>query len=337
MCLHLIEAMEALNHVSLYVQVDEQTLPYLSPIIPPERLIIENRSVNSVIDMEFSIRRAIRELQPDLYHKPTGQLPILPIGCHSVWGVADLNYRYLKMGAMKQFYKQISYRLSAMKAQAIIAVSNSTRDQVVDALGARPEKVRTVYHGTTTFRAEPEPLPDLPRRFVITFGHHRHKNVVKVIEALAIARAHGIDEELVVVGSLDNREELEQVAATAQMTPFVHYAGHITAGQLRYAYENALCLVFLSRHEGFGLPVLEAMGAGCPVISSDAFALPEVVGDAAPIFDCDDSSGVAKEIQRLAEDADYRKSWIAKGHLHQQKFTWRQAAMETIDVYESLL
>lgn len=336
-CLRLIEALTDLHRIDLRVHVDQQTLPYLSQVVSPDHLVVEDRSVNSIGDMEFSIRRAIKQVQPDLYHKPTGQLPLLPIGCRSIWGVADLGYLHLAMGRLQRLYKRLSYRLSARRALRILTVSDSTRQQVIDALHVSPAKVQTVHHGTTAFSTEPEVVSGLPTRYVLTFAHQRHKNVEKVMEAVAVARAAGSDTAIVVVGSLDYRGVLEQVAQTHQITDRVVYTGHVSEGQLRYLYENAVCLAFLSRHEGFGLPVLEAMGAGCPVICSNAFALPEVAGDAAPVFDCDDHRGVAAEIQRMTDNDSYRQSWITKGFANANRFSWKRAAEETISVYEAAL
>lgn len=336
-CLRLITALEQLQQIDLHVHVDEQTLSYIAPVIPHDRLVLEDRSVNSVIDMELSIRRAVKRIRPDLYHKPIGQLPLLPIGCKSVWGVADLGYRHLPMGRIQRLYKQISYRVSARKAVRILTVSDSTNREVVEALNVPREKVQTIYPGTTSFECPVEVYPNLSPRFVITFAHQRHKNVEKVIEAVAAVRASGIELALIVVGSLDYRQDLDRVAAENKISEHVIYTGHVSDGQLRHLYENALCLAFLSRHEGFGLPVLEAMNAGCPVISSDAFALPEVVGDAAPIYDCDDHEGVASELRNFISDESYRESWIAKGHANAKKFTWQRAAEETVAVYRSEL
>lgn len=335
MCLKLIEAIEALELIDLYVHVDDQTIPYVSPVIPQERMIVENRTVDSILDMELSIRRAIKNLQPDLYHKPSGQLPILPLGCRTIWGVADLNYRHLKLGFARHFYKQVSYRLSARKAEQITAISDSTRNQIVDALKASPRKVKTIYLGTTGFEAKPEPMPNLPQSFLITFGHHEHKNVETVIRALA--RVNQQDLKLLVIGSLTNRIQLEEIAEENGLTNSVLFVGHITEGQLVHLYTHAVCLAFLSRHEGFGLPVLEAMGAGCPVVSSDAFALPEVCNDAAPMYDCDDVQGVADEIGRMSQDNAYRQAWIEKGLANTKQFTWERAAGEIIGVYKSAL
>lgn len=336
-CLRLITAIEQLQKIDLHIHVDEQTLPHISAVIPSERLVIEDRSVNSIIDMELSIRRAVKRIQPDLYHKPTGQLPFLPIGCKAIWGVADLSYRHLPMGQLQRLYKILSYRNSARKAVRIITVSDSTNREVVEALSAPKQKIQTIHHGTTSFHGNTEVYPGLPPCFVVTFAHQRHKNVEKVIEAVSKVRRSGMELGLVVVGSLNYRSDLERVAEDNELSEHITYTGHVSEGQLKFLYENALSLVFLSRHEGFGLPVLEAMNAGCPVISSDAFALPEVVGDAAPIFDCDDHEGVAAELQRFMADQAYRQSWVSKGYINTQKFTWHRAAEETLAVYESAL
>lgn len=336
MTLEMIRALEAEGRVELLVHVDQLTLPYFQDWIPTERLIVEPRIVHSIWDMERCIRKAVRKCRPDLFHKPTGQLPILPVGCRSVWGVADLNYLHLPMGRVKLLYKHLSYRMSARKAAHTIAISDSTREQIISVLKAPPARVTTIYLGTTEIQQPPEPIAGLPLDFVVTFGHHRHKNVKGSFEALARLPSD-CPTGLVVIGKVDNLTELKELAERLRIADRVSYVGHVSDGQLRYLYENARCLLFLSHHEGFGLPVLEAMRAECPVISSNAFSLPEVIGDGGRCFDCDDYEGVAEELTRLLRNDEYRIEYIRRGTENRSRFCWQETAKKTIDVYESLL
>jgi glycosyltransferase involved in cell wall biosynthesis len=106
---------------------------------------------------------------------------------------------------------------------------------------------------------------------------------------------------------------------------------------LRAIYERALGLLFLSKFEGFGLPVVEAMSLGCPVISSDACSLPEIVSNGGLVYSPDDVVGVAKGMDRLVSQSWYRESLIQAGREQAATFSWSRAAEETINVYQQVL
>jgi len=337
LCIQLIEAMEKLNRLNLYVHADATSAPHVSAIVPSNRVIIEPRPVDTVLQMELSISRAIRKLRPSLYHKPTGQLPLIPLRCPAVWGVADLGYRHLPMSFGKRLYKQISYSRSAKGASHITAISNSVRDEIISALHVDEAKVTTIYLGTSKIDADAVPVPNCPPQYMLAFGHQRHKNVETCIDVVAELKNAGISIPLLVVGKASEQASLEARAVARGVANIVQFCGRVSDGELRFLYERAVCLLFLSRHEGFGLPVLEAMALGCPVVASNAFALPEIVGRSAPIFDCNDAKGVSREVTSLFSDAKLRKQRIADGYENTKAFSWDRAAKETILVYEKVL
>ena len=156
----------------------------------------------------------------------------------------------------------------------------------------------------------------------MTFGYERRKNVEGCIKALAIAvHKKLLKARLVVVGSCPHRESLETLAANEGVSDLVSLVGRISNGELRFLYQTAIGLMFLSKHEGFGLPILEAMAEGCPVIASNVFSVPEVMGDAGPVFAVDDYGGVAAAMFRLATDRPYRDGLVVKGYLNTERFS----------------
>ena len=336
-CLHLIEAIEKLKKLNLYVHADALTAPHISAIVPPERLVVEGQPIDTILQMELAIARAIRKVRPILYHKPTGQLPLIPVKCRTVWGVADLGYRHLPMGFLQRMYKRLSYSSSAGRANHITAISNSVRDEIISALHVSPGKVSTIYHGTSEFSSDAEVVPNCPPVFLMTFGHQRHKNVETCVAVIKELKSADIHMPLLVVGRVEQQRQLEAQSQKMGVQDNIRFCGRVSNGQLRFLYERAVCLLFLSRHEGFGLPVLEAMGLGCPVIASNVFSLPEVVSDAAPMFDCDDAAGVAKEIRQLCRNPGIRERRIKSGYENAARFTWRRAAEETIAIYKAVL
>src|SRR6185436_17366874 len=119
--------------------------------------------------------------------------------------------------------------------------------------------------------------------------------------------------------------------------PDIIFTGFIPRVELEALYQDATALLFLSRYEGFGFPVLEAMAQGCPVITTNVTSLPEVAGDAAITFDPGDAVGVAQEMQRLLGSFTRREEFRRKGFAQAAKFTWEKTARKTIAAWERML
>jgi glycosyltransferase involved in cell wall biosynthesis len=118
--------------------------------------------------------------------------------------------------------------------------------------------------------------------------------------------------------------------ARAGSAPWLHHVGFVSDAELVTLYRRAVALVLPSRYEGFGLPVLEAMRAGCPVICADSSALPEVAGSAALLFPWDDAAALAAQMTRLVKDPVLRSAQIAAGVAHAARFSWLRVAEQTL-------
>ena len=222
-------------------------------------------------------------------------------------------------------------RDAAGRADAVIAVSEFTRSQVVSLLGVPASKVHVVHHGIRELR-----LPHCERQPVIlTVGAiQKRKNVARLVEAFE--RLDG-DWRLVLAGSqgYGAAEILARIEASPARAR-IEVTGYLTPDELAAWYATASVFAFPSLDEGFGMPVLEAMAAGVPVVTSDRSALPEVAGDAALLVNPEDTDALREALNKLIGDSDLRKDLAQRGAARARLFTWQKAACATWEIYRNL-
>lgn len=336
--LRLSEALVRHPEMDIRLLTDRVSHPLFAEKIDGAKLVPTGIRGDSIWEADRTVARFVRNLRPEIYHRPTGQLPFFSLPCRTVVSIADLNFRTLKMSLARRCYKELSYRWTVRQADRITCVSDFTRDEVIRHLNVPAKRLMVVHHGTSELQPPDYRLAaSIAGPYWLTFGHQPHKNVEACLASLAGQRG-GPLEKLVVVGQSKHidtvlRAEVTRLGLGAR----VIFAGRVDEPSLRGLYERALGLLFLSRYEGFGLPVLEAMGCGCPVICSNACSLPEVAGDGALLFAPDDVAGIAKAMRAVAENLTLRGDLINRGTLRARTFTWERAARDTIEVYKSLL
>lgn len=235
---------------------------------------------------------------------------------------------------------------AARRSRRIIVDAASTRDDLREHLGVPAEKVDVVPLAATppvavvpTAEAELRARLDLgDRRVVLSPGAKRpHKNLATVLEALAALAPQ--DRPLLVVSGYRTpyEDELRERAAALGLAADVRFPAWLDAADLEGLYALAELVVLPSRYEGFGLPVLEAMERGVPVVTSDRASLPEVAGDAALLVDPDDAAAIAAALRRLLEDGALRERLIAAGHDQAGRFSWDRTAELTAASYARAL
>jgi glycosyltransferase involved in cell wall biosynthesis len=223
-------------------------------------------------------------------------------------------------------------RDAARRADSIIAVSEFTRRQVVGLLGVPEARVRVVHHGARGLS-----FPNVARETVILHvgALQARKNIARLVEAFET-----LDENwrLVLAGAAGFGAAgiLERIARSPARDR-IELPGYITPADLACWYARATVLAFPSLDEGFGMPLLEAMAAGTPVVTSNRSALPEVAGDAALLVDPEDTAQLAAALRRLTGDAELREELAHRGIARVQTFTWENAVRETWEVYRDLL
>src|SRR5688500_3144287 len=230
------------------------------------------------------------------------------------------------------------------QATAIVTVSESARRDLLRLHGVTGDRVSVVHEAASPAfhpiddRAELDrvrALYKLPPRFVLYVGTiEPRKNLTRLVDAFAEARARGVAHHLVCVGpygwsSRDLSGRIERLG----LNGVVHFTGYARFEDLPAIYNLGDFFVFPSLYEGFGLPVVEAMASGIPVITSNTSSLGEIAGDAAETIDPMSTDALAEAVFRLATDADRRREFAGKGLLRAQFFSWTQTAKEMLAVY----
>jgi len=275
----------------------------------------------------------------DVLHS-LGYTAPLALGCPSVVTLHDLNYHFHPEDWARSALWANRALIPAVvrRATRVLTISNSSRDAIRDVLHVPADKIDVVYHGVdgnlvavddTAIRAVRERF-DLRGDYLLTVtASHPHKNLDGLLAAYALLDA---PPPLVVVGIRGrDHERIEQAAARSRGRIVV--TGWIEDSDLAALYRGARAFVFASKYEGFGFPVLEAMSAGVPVASSNATSLPELVGDAAELFDPARPDEIAAAIKRVLADEPRRTELIDRGKQRVSKFTWAACARETLAVY----
>ena len=240
---------------------------------------------------------------------------------------------------LKQQVYQYVVRRAVHKAKAVIAISEFTRDDLLDFAHIEPAKVTVTLEAADVINTPSSPFKDLQKKqFIMYVGRPTpHKNLERLIEAFALLRAQHPELVLVLAGKKDANYQRIQAAAPDKVHGHIYFTDFVSEGQLRWLYENCAAYVFPSLAEGFGLPGLEAMMHGAPVVSSNATCLPEIYGDGAHYFDPLDLPAMADAINEVLTDENLRKSLIANGHKRAASFSWKRMAEQTLEVYNQVL
>ena len=221
--------------------------------------------------------------------------------------------------------------LAALRGvRGLCAVSAHTARDLSDATGRADV---AVIHNPVRPLPPPEPMSGLPERFLFHVGNNAdYKNRAGVLEVFA--RLQDIPDLHLIMAGPEPSAALQRNAAQLDRVIFRH---DVSDGELSLYYKNAAAFLFPSRYEGFGLPVLEAMQAGCPVVCSNAASLPEVVGDAALSAPPDAADALAAHCRRVLDDAPLRAELILRGRRRAEHFSMERLSAELKEWYRSVL
>jgi glycosyltransferase involved in cell wall biosynthesis len=225
----------------------------------------------------------------------------------------------------------------ARRAAHVVVNSHYTARQVEGELGVPPERVTVCYPGAPDWTSSLPPAAARQKRHVLFLGTlEERKNVGTLLAAYGDVVSRRPDALPLVLAGGARREAaawLEQITRPP-LAGRVNHVGYVGDAQRRELFESAALLVLPSRHEGFGMPVLEAMAAGVPVVVSDRGALPEVVGDAGLVVDPDDRDGLAEAIERMLTDGALAAASAAKGAQRARRFQWSETAASLLSAFE---
>jgi glycosyltransferase involved in cell wall biosynthesis len=243
-------------------------------------------------------------------------------------------------------------RAAAARADKIIAVSAFTAGQVQDLLNVSADRIRVVHHGTVMPLGEPPPDESRENLILHVGAIQKRKNLLRLIEAFERASANvpsdrpgpsrdrqGADPWSLVLAGSDGwqSDEVRERIAKSPVADRISITGYVTNEQLEDLYRKARVFAFPSLDEGFGIPVIEAMARGVPVLTSNKSALPEAAGDAALLVDPLDVDSIASGLSQLTSDPQLRLDLRTRGLARAAEMTWERAVDKTWQVYEELL
>jgi glycosyltransferase involved in cell wall biosynthesis len=294
---------------------------------------------------QLGYKNQLNGLKGDLVHFPMVQQPVL-YRSKTVTTMNDLTtvrFRNLTKNkwvfAIKQrIYAWLNKRV-ARQTGHIITYSEFVKQDVVSFAGVNPDKISAIHLAAEPIIDPAVVMPALENSpFIMYVGRPMsHKNLERLIEAFKPLQTSRPDLRLVLAGRKDaNYLRIESMVAARKIDNVI-FTDFVSEGQLRWLYENCAAYIFPSLSEGFGLPGLEAMAHGAPVVSSNATCLPEIYGAAAHYFDPTDVQAMADAINEVLTDRQLRDRLVAAGKQQVAKYSWRRTAEQTLAVYNEVL
>jgi glycosyltransferase involved in cell wall biosynthesis len=290
----------------------------------------------------------IKRLGLDVFHSTNYMIPLRALGrarcvvtMHDLIPLVFPEYTPRAWKSRLFFIYRRLMRAVAARADLILTVSQSSRNDVIRHLHAPPERVLAVYEGVTpSFRPPVAPVSGARNEKKILWVGRAdpYKNLVGLIEAFGALRGQLHEPaQLRLIGAEDARyPDARRRAEELRLNDALVWRGYLSDARLIAEYQAADLFVLPSRYEGFGLPVLEAMACGTPVVCSDKGSLPEIAAPAAIIVPPDDVPGLTEAMRRVLSDMPLAQDMRAKGLLQAAKFTWEATARATLQAYRKV-
>jgi glycosyltransferase involved in cell wall biosynthesis len=297
---------------------------------------------------QLSIPWALLRIRPALLHEPHYVLPPL-VTCRSVVTIHDCIHlrfpQYLPNRAALT-YARAQMGSAARRSDRILTVSEASKRDILEYFDVPPDKIAVIYNAIDEHFAVAPPEDHVRRvaeryqlegRFVLYVGNVKpHKNLEKLLDAFHLLRAHADmhDVTLVVIGdAISKYAGLRRAVHRYNLHKFVRFLGFLPDETLAVVYRLARVFVFPSLYEGFGLPPLEAMASGTPVVTSNVSSLPEVAGDAALLVDPTSAEAIADAMRRVLTDHTLAAELSARGIARARTFSWERAATRVLQIY----
>jgi glycosyltransferase involved in cell wall biosynthesis len=344
---NLLRHLARIDHDTEYVLLcGEADLGVAAQLGPNFRAVLEpspNYSIREQIHVPWVLRRE----RPDLYHAPHYVLPAA-ISCSSVVTIHDcihLMFPQYLPNRMAYAYARAQMWTAAHRSDCILTVSDASKRDILHLFNISPEKIVVVYNAIDAhFSVTPPPDAvarvreryQLDHRFVLYVGNIKpHKNLVRLIEAFSELRTGELEDvKLLIIGDeISKLPALRHAVHRHKLHKHVRFLGYVPDDQLTVLYRLAAVFVFPSLYEGFGLPPLEAMASGTPVVVSNVSSLPEVVGDAAVLVDPHDIDSIVDGLRSVLTNPARAEDMRRKGLERAGEFSWERSVARTLEVY----
>jgi glycosyltransferase involved in cell wall biosynthesis len=322
---------------------DRETLSSIGENFRP---VVES-SANYSIAEQLRIPLALKREGVTLFHAPHYVLPPL-VRCRSVVTIHDcihLMFPQYLPNRMALAYARTSIGLAARRATRVMTVSESSKRDILRFVDVEPDRIDVIYNAyDERFGIEPRENDvvrvreryQLHDEFVLYAGNVKpHKNLERLIDAFSLVRKRGLDHlKLVLIGDeISKYAALRRAVHQHQLHKYVRFLGYLPQETLAVMYRLAGVFVFPSLYEGFGLPPLEAMASGTPVVTSNVSSLPEVAADAAVLVDPYDPGAIADGIELVLTNEDLRADLRRRGLARARQFSWEQSVRRVREIY----
>jgi glycosyltransferase involved in cell wall biosynthesis len=299
---------------------------------------------------------ALRSLGADVFHVPLNVVPIFMPKPYVVTIHDMASLLYPEARSVDANWRAYRFRRGLQRADRVIAVSHATKRDVQRVMGVPESRIRVIHNAPDPVFTRSDVADDLRLRellfdryqvdypYILYAGTIRaQKNVPRLVEAFAVLRgeldSHPIYKKLrlVIIGDeLSKHPQLRRTVIQSRVENLVRFLGFVPIDMLRAFYKNAAAFVFPSLYEGFGLPPIEAMACGTPVVTSNVSSLPEVVGDAAIIVNPENVFDIARGIREVLLDEFLRRRCVQLGLQQLKRFSWRLTAEQAAAVYREV-
>ena len=344
---NLLRHLGRLDRDTEYVLLCRDADMGLAPQLGENFRAVREQSPNYSFREQFHIPYVLARERPDVYHAPHYVLPPA-VPCRSVVTIHDTIHlmfpQYLPSRGAYAYARSLMWT-AAKRSDRILTVSESSKRDIMRYFNVAPEKIVVVYNALDErFGAEPAPEEiarvrerfQLDHGFVLYVGNIKpHKNLVRLIDAFDGLRREGFDDlKLLIIGDeISKWPALRRAVHRHKLHKHVRFLGFQSDETLSVLYRLAAVFVFPSLYEGFGLPPLEAMASGTPVVTSNVSSLPEVAGDAAVLVDPYDVAAIQDGIKRVLTDPVLREELRRKGLQRAREFSWERSVARTREIY----
>lgn len=351
---NLVRALSALDAPHRFILVcSRKDQPEFEGLSENFQILPYERNDSELFD-QLAFPAFARGVRADLIHIP---LNVVPLFLPRPYVVTVHDLSALFFDAPEDWRLELvraRMRRGLMRASRVIAVSESTRQDAEQMLGIPSSRITRIYGAADPRYTRLDPADDHERRltleryqitypFLLYTGSVKpQKNVARLVEAFALLRGelddHPVykDLRLIIIGDqVSTSPNLRQAVLHSRVESRVRFLGFVPFETLRVFYSSAAAFVFPSLYEGFGLPPLEAMASGTPVVSSNVTSLPEVAGDAACFVNPDNVFEIARGIKDVLLDEGLREKLIIRGFQQSRRFNWEDTARQVLATYES--
>jgi glycosyltransferase involved in cell wall biosynthesis len=341
----LLEYLQEIDTENTYsVLVREKDRDYWKPTAPNFTVHVAEFDNYSFAE-QIGYKKFLEDLKPDLVHFCMPQQPLLYKGCRvttmhdmTLLNTYNSDKNWLVFHA-KQFIGRFVWKRVATISDHVIAISENTKREYQEFSHIPDEKISVIYESGEVLKGELIPYDSLPfSHFIMYVGQQPdYKNIRRLMDAHQQLLDNNPELGLILVGRMNPDTVANQRYTESRGYKNIHFTGFIPDEQRDWLFTQARAYVFPSLMEGFGLPPLEAMSYGTPVISSNASCMPEVLGEAAEYFNPTNIDEMAQTIRKVLDDETLRENMIERGYAQVGKYSWKRMAEETHAVYMDVL